>query len=762
MKSTRSLAGVLQFFAAALLVAGFVVPASSSAFFDGIPFDGPWELVAFVVFLLGFASAQNRKKLSNWFLGKSAKVKAVTFVLLVGLNFARFSSAVSDQHAGYFAACYKATYSPLLDLSCEKTYDSVLNGSNVTRYEKQINFGQIEGYKTDTLSGSNWNFSFANDWPRFDVWPWVEGNIDIERFPFRATWSGRLDVGDDGGIGITYIGEGKVSIGKNTILLPPAYSSSRTVFIKTNSHNKDLSIEYAFLDTRKVNEEISNPYAALKVFDEVSGKPIETAGPPLSVLSTGFLFDAVPFFLIGLFVFNYRRKIYDVWKPLAASTGLVTVALLFSDRIPLPSFAPLLFLTIIGLWGYVALFNPKLVLMIGIPTSVILAIERVQNFVITRDGRFPGLKFSIFRVRGDDWLVYQGLARSILTEWSLRGGEDVYWGQPGFRYLVFISHLVLGDGDVLVAFFFASISVASGLVFIRFASNRENGQLIRTWAYAMAVFVVVLAISSRVIEAEYLGLSEYATWIIAIFVGALLFKESIEQRWILLGAALCGFCVFVRTNQLFGMAALVAIFAFAGFSKKSLKQVSFWLPFCVFGFMVLLPLFHNLYFGRVFVLLPQSAGKNSDYSWTELFQVFSNGESRAKAIMKLREFTYTAYLNKGMGFSFTLAIVFWSFQIAWLASLVQTLRWKIWSPKVVVLLTWPLAFAVPAIPYRLDAYYPRQVVMFNLALGLAAFAIFNEMHQLKKSDSAKGNEPSGDSNLDAVVTPPHSALSVGS
>jgi len=758
MKSTKSVTRFSQFFVSVLLVSTFVVPASSSTFFDGIPFDGPWELTAFVVFLLGFASTENRKLLSNWFLGKSAKVKAVIFVLLVGLNFARFSSAVSDQHDGYFAACYKATYSPLLDLSCEKTYDGFLHDSTATRHEKVIDFGPIEGYKPDTLSGSNWNFSFANDWPRFDVWPWVDGNIDIERFPFRAQWIGKLDFGDDRKIGITYIGEGKVTVGENQVVLPPSYSSPRTVFVSTNSRNADLGIDYAFLDTRKVNENNGNPYAAMRVIDGVTGKLIETSSPPASVVLLALLFDSVQLLLIGFFVFNYRRKIYDSWKPIAISGGLVIIALRYSDQVPLPSFAPLLFLTVIGIWGYVALFKPKLIYTIGIPTSVVLAIERVHNFIVTRDGKFPGLDFSIFRVRGDDWLVYQGLARSILTEWSLRGGEDVYWGQPGFRYLVFISHLVLGDGDVLVAFFFASIFVASGLVFIRFASNRVNGQLIRTWAYVMAVLVVVLAISSRVIEAEYLGLSEYATWIIAIFVGALLFKETIEQRWILLGAALCGFCVFVRTNQLFGMAALVAIFAFVGFSKKSLKQVSFWLPFCVFGFMVLLPLLHNLYFGRVFVLLPQSAGKNSDYSWAELFQFFSNGESRAKAIMKLREFTYTAYLNKGMGFSFTLAIVFWSFQIAWIISLAQVCRRRLRSLKNFAVVIWPLAFAIPAIPYRLDAYYPRQVVMFNLALGLAAFAIFNKMYQLEKRSSAKGNEPSWDSNLNTTAISPHSAL----
>jgi hypothetical protein len=73
-----------------------------------------------------------------------------------------------------------------------------------------------------------------------------------------------------------------------------------------------------------------------------------------------------------------------------------------------------------------------------------------------------------------------------------------------------------------------------------------------------------------------------------------------------------------------------------------------------------------------------------------------------------------------MGFSFTLAIVFWSFQMAWIISLTQVCRRKMRSLKNFAVIIWPLAFALPAIPYRLDAYYPRQVVMFNLALGLAA------------------------------------------
>lgn len=105
------------------------------------------------------------------------------------------------------------------------------------------------------------------------------------------------------------------------------------------------------------------------------------------------------------------------------------------------------------------------------------------------------------------------------------------------------------------------------------------------------------------------------------------------------------------------------------------------------------------------------------------------------AILKLRQFTYTAYFTESFGFSKTLALSFWGFQLLWLVALIRlvlircrsTITWMIWL--------WPLMFAVPIIPYRLDSYYPRHFVIFNLALGISAIAVLIRMYGRRESQA---------------------------
>jgi len=48
---------------------------------------------------------------------------------------------------------------------------------------------------------------------------------------------------------------------------------------------------------------------------------------------------------------------------------------------------------------------------------------------------------------------------------------------------------------------------------------------------------------------------------------------------------------------------------------------------------------------------------------------------------------------------------------------------------------WPLMFAVPLIPYRLDSYYPRHFVMFNLTLGIGTTAVLIRLYTRRPTTS---------------------------
>lgn len=741
-----------------LVATTLFIPSISTALLDGLPLDGPWEMVSLLVFVMAISTRKIRDSLLATYLKLKSRARIFLLLLLMLFSSARLISAFTDGHSGTFAACYRAAYLPLAGNACEKTFDGVAFGSEVTRYDRVIDFKQLEGYRADTLSGSNWNFSFANDWPRFDVWPWVEGNIDIERFPFSVQWNGTFDFEKPTSVVINYVGEGKLSIGNQVVELPASYSESNAIYFNTVEGEQDIQVDYSFLDTRTVNESNNNPYALIQVADAESGMLLTPLGPRGFGLALGRLLDAASMLLVSYLALGLLRRTLGRLRLVAISGALVTLAIMFSDKVPLPSFAPLLFLTIVCIWAYLIFMAPDALFVVGIPSGVVLAIERVHNFIVTRDGAFPGLNFSIFRLRGDDWLVYQGLGRSILTEWSLRGGEDIYWGQPGFRYVVFLSHIVFGDGDVLIAFAFSALFIISSLVLVNYVVNSEPNFGDRVASAIMGISIVVIAISSRVIEAEYLGLSEYVTWILVIYVFSLLLRDSVGQATINTAVLLCGFCVFVRTNQLFGMTLLVALLVIQGFKKNQSLRKSVFIPSALFLMMVLLPLAHNAYYGKTFVLLPQSAGANSDFSWSELIRVFSDSDARVKAILKFREFTYTAYLSEGFGFSLTLASVFWVFQLGWITSLFQMLRKRAFSASNWIMILWPLAFALPAIPYRLDAYYPRQVLMFNLCLGLSAFAVFQKLRQISECTETEGKQFSGNDEIKLFGISPHSSL----
>jgi len=714
----------------------FIIPSSSSSFLDGIPWNSRWEISVLSVVVLSMLSRNSRTIFVKKFYGLSKKQSFLLIVTLVALLGARSWSSSLTGSSGYFKACYKSIVEPLPDNVCEPTYDGFLVPGPISRRDPRIDFGPIENQRSDVLSGSNWNLSFVNDWPRFDIWPWVEGNIDIERFPFTATWVGSFDVSKQNSVlPITYVGGGIVNVGGVETTLVDSYSQSSTVNIPIAVGLHQLKINYRFAQTRLAGDESGGQYATLRVY-----KPIESdakdgdllkSSPqsnPFRLFALGI--DALTLFAAGCLSFPLIKKVLKRWRIMCLSSLGMLVAILLRDVVPLPSFLPLPFIFVIGSWVWLLKYRRDSLLMVGVPLGIALAIERMINFIVLRDGAFPGLNFILFRVRGNDWLVYQGLARSMLGNFSFRGGEDVFYWQVGFRYVVFASHLLFGDGDVLIAFVFASLFVCAPLWLVFNIDQMYKNRNINKFLIPLLGLTLIVAMSSRILEAEYLGLSEYVTWIAMVYMAFALFKPTGSE----IGLAVLGFSAgllsVVRTNQVFGMFFFLLIVIIVRTKEWSLRAIGKALvPISLFIGAVLLPLAHNLYFGQKFVVLPTSGNPaNPEYSWSQFLRVFSDESSREIAILKLRQFTYTAYFSEGFGFSKTLAIAFWTFQLLWIIALVRLVMVRCRKMTIWMLWLWPLMFVVPLIPYRLDSYYPRHFVMFNLTLCISATAVLIRLY----------------------------------
>lgn len=726
-----------------LLTLLFIVPSSSSSILDGVPWNSGWELGAISVVVLSMLSRNSRTILAKKFYGLSKKQSFLLVVTLVALLGARSWSSSLTGSSGYFEACYRSIVEPLPTNVCEHTYDGFLVSGPISRRDPSIDFGPGKDQRPDVLSGSNWNFSFANDWPRFDILPWVEGNIDIERFPFTATWVGSFKVQKQNSVlPISYVGGGVINIDGIETTLVDSYAGLSTVNVPVNVGKHQLKIDYRFVQIRFIGDESGGPYATLRVFKTTTsegngGAPLEPSPPPLPFRLFAFGIDALTLFAAGYISFPLVKEAMRRRRILLFASLAMLVAVLLRDVVPLPSFLPLPLVVVIGFWIWLLKYRRDSLLLVGVPLGIVLAIERMVNFIVQRDSAFPGLNFVLFRLRGNDWLVYQGLGRSMLGNFSLRGGEDVFYWQAGFRYVVFASHLVLGDGDVLIAFVFAAMFVCAPLWLVYNVDRLYINQKIDRLLILLLGLTLIIAMSSRILEAEYLGLSEYVTWIAIVYMAFALFKPAGSEIGIATLGVSAGLLSVIRTNQVFGMFFLLLIVIVARTKEWSLKAIGkAAIPVTLFIGAVLLPLAHNLYFGHRFVVLPTSGNPTSpEYSWSQFLRVFSDESSRQMATLKLRQFTYTAYFTEGFGFSKTLAIAFWSFQLLWLVALIRLVMVRCRNTTIWMLWLWPLMFAVPVIPYRLDSYYPRHFVMFNLALGISAVAVLIRLH-MQRSDNA--------------------------
>lgn len=713
----------------------FIVPSSSSSILDGIPWNSRWELGVIAVVVLSLLSRNSRTILSKKFYGLSKRRSLLLIITLVALLGVRSWSNSLTGSSGYFEACYRSIVEPLPENVCEHTYDGIFVRGPVSRLDSRIDFGPIDDLRPDVLSGSNWNFSFANDWPRFDIFPWIEGNIDIDRFPFTATWAGSFKVEKENFVlPVTYVGGGVVNIDGVQTTLIDSYSHATIVSVPVGIGEHQLKVEYRFVETQLEGDETGRPYATLAVYEPSDsatrdGELLRSSPQPRPFQLIAFGID-----LLTLLAAAYisiplakevirRRRIFSL-----VSLGML-IAILLRDVVPLPSFLPLPFVVVIGSWIWLLKYRRESLLLVGVPLGIVLAIERMVNFIVLRDGVFPGINFVLFRLRGNDWLVYQGLARSMLGDFSLRGGEGVFGWQAGFRYVVFASHLIFGDGDVLIAFIFASMFVCAPLWLVYNIDRLYKNNNIDKLLIPLLGLTLVIAISSRILEAQYLGLSEYVTWIAIVYMAFALFKPTGSKIGIATLGVSAGLLSVVRANQVFGMFFFLLIVIFARTKEWSLRAIGkAVLPVTLFVGAALLPLAHNLYFGHKFVVLPTSGNPtNPEYSWSQFFMVFSDEPSRRIAILKLRQFTYTAYFSEGFGFSKTLALSFWTFQLVWLVALVRLFMLRCKTTSLWMLWLWPLMFAVPVIPYKLDSYYPRHFVMFNLTLGISAIAVLTSL-----------------------------------
>lgn len=334
----------------------------------------------------------------------------------------------------------------------------------------------------------------------------------------------------------------------------------------------------------------------------------------------------------------------------------------------------------------------------------------------------------IFFSRYDDWFVTQGYARQILVEDSLRGGEGVFYFQPGVRYLIFLAKLVLGENDVLISILLLSALLSLSLLLGRFLQQKFSTQVGYVILGITIFLIIVLWLSeiTSVFAVRFAG--EYPTWI--LLTSFVLLVSHTPQRpsdsTYMLAAAVAGAIPNLRPNQLGGA---VMLFLIVAVSLLQMRDLVFWSrtialarATAIFVAVLLLSLAHNLHYGETFTLFSVTGQLNAESSWTRLLSEYSFGNAMSFLWDKAQLGLYWGSIPDDL----TFALIAWTAQAFWVATTVALIVRRRVTLVSGLWLLFPLANLLPLLPYRFDSYYPRHIVIIQLGFALSSIVALAE------------------------------------
>lgn len=721
-------------FAALALIA----PTASSSIFDGLPAGSLPEILSLGALLLVFIVARNGTSVAPS-ADRSRRVIALALLIVILKTTLYLVSPTSGQ----FEVCYQHFDEPT-DESCIPTFEphpilavrSDFFASRSTQV-KNIDFAPRVS-EAGGFSASNWRLPQINSF-RYDqgFWPWIDDDRRIEIFPFQAKFAGVVSVGKGDSVRITYVGQGKVALGGIEVDLPSSYQRSRSVdFTITETGSSLMRLGYGYLRTQSNSEATTLPYAMLHV-EKLSGSRYVDLTPESSALTkaTGFGVDVLLTFMIFLVVSPLRRKLLVplLSLPLGLILWILNRQLIAIAIGPAHFELSTILLTLLLLGVALRKWTWQLTIFPILAVSYQQVVSEIQSAT-----GFPTFAHQVLvRLRGNDHLVYHSLAREMLSSGFLRGGEDVFYFQPGIRYLFYVQNLIFGESSVIVGTFdvallgFAIVSVASAFR----SSQRRPALMIQ----AFSVFALMMWwTSSHTTQSVVFGLSEFGTWILVFYIFALLLRPISS-----LSLAVIGFMtaavIWIRPNQ--GVAMLVII-VFVHFlvSGPVMERVRKAVP-CTGVFIAVVSLIpiHNIVFGRRPAFLPGGHLNAEQRPWRTLFDALTDQGSRTFIVDQLRALLYLPSVLPDI-YSSRLGLAFALFGVLWGTAIALNLK----SPRtnvghVLFALGLVVAQVAPFVKYTLIRYYPIHLIAIYLALALTTIYLTNSLNPESEDPNYTGS-----------------------
>ena len=717
-----------------LIAVGLLLPSNQSARFSGLPLATVPEILALLVLLYSVfihLARQHERALTN-------PIRTPHWAVAVGIGVIVLKLILffSVPTSGRFEVCYQAT-DETFSTTCLPTFEPHPEFAKQSEFfpsrstdVRKINFGPRQ-QNTQSLSGSTWRLPFVNSFKYDEGYrSWIDDDLDVEIFPFRATFKAHISLSQNELIRITYVGEAQITNSNKQRLLIPSYDSSRTVEIGGVTGDTEFEVKYAFLRTQTNDEHIEKPYAQLRVerVDEDGIRPLIPT-MPLIVASLILFTDGLTVLLLGLLLWQIRRHITLLLVSIVLGLALqlsdfqIGLPILGKVELGIVLVALLLIGVLRGWWSTIVAIGPILV------ASGKQVLSEVQSIT----GSVGYLDQILVRLRGNDHLVYHSLVREMLETGFLRGGENVFYFQPGIRYFFYLQGVLFGESSVISGTVSTALLGLGILAVVSGLRSQRWGML----AVSQLIGIVSLTIwwsSSHTTQSAVFGLSEFGTWILLLFVFGLVIRELSPGVIVLIGVLL-SWIVWIRPNQGIAMIGLGLAVVMIYRRQTRVSIFGSLLLFSVFFASLLLIPIHNVAFGNVFVILPNGHLAAEQQSWSTILRVMNDPDTQTFLLAQLRALLYLPSVLSDL-YSARLAIAFVGFFLAFIASLCAIFRKDQQSQTLVALLyLLPVFQVVPFLKYTLIRYYPIHIVAIYLTLVLSTLAVTTLGQRAKSSET---------------------------
>jgi hypothetical protein len=703
-------------------IAAVVFPTTNVARLDGLPLSSPYEILLLLLGVTVLLSAGLRRQYGRLLDRGRGALRWILLIAAFVALVAKGALLASGSSQG-FVGCYS---SPITNgATCESSFANPLSLHGATRVDREINFGPRRPSTADAvayplrdaqvgdLAKSSWDLGFVNSL-RFNFYE--PGAIDRGRLPLSVRWTGMVAPGTQSPLTVEYVGEVAIAFAGGRKQLAQGYRSVKRARIAVPPGPRPFTIEYRFDRISRIGKPTTGPYARVRVL--MGERPLSTVPPGGLARTEGTVAD-VASGLVGLsLAWLWVGILLTLW-PFVIGTTAAALAIAAASTAAKGG------AIVAGVvWAFIVALawrRPPHGLCFGF-----LALAGIA--VVQSAHSFPSLDAVLYRGGGGDWLTYESFARDIFTTHSLQGGEDVFYYQPGYRYMLVAMRVLLGEGDMLTSSLAQALTNFGILVL---AWRLAQGTPLRSWRGAVMIVSVGLTLallnSATVVSFYRVGASEWPTWAALPAAVALLLCGH-DRREALGGSVLLGIAFLMRPNQGPALALLLVLsmgrLIFVHW-KTALAGIS------IVTVLVLLPAVHNVVYGHNLVFLPTGANvpQNVFLRPSELEKVFYDRPTRELLVDQAARMFYfkpAERLAAALPYVGSIALLFRGVQVLWAAAIVYAIcnRRRL-NLEAKGLLLAPVLLLLPFLFYNPVTYYPRHIVAGHLVMAVSAMFVFS-------------------------------------